>query len=154
MESNVSLMVGKRVLQGYVWGIRGNGAIYPRHWRPFWQGNVRSQKYWNFLDFSIRAGFIQMIPCDVTACRGDYKRIVLGSQNNSSLLSDWDRLWSANAFEESLFGVLSAVRASKLLEAERIESAVAVLISELLSVCVANLSKFVFPVCVFRSICE
>ncbi|GBO03485.1 hypothetical protein AVEN_67647-1 [Araneus ventricosus] len=26
------------------------------------------------------SGFIQMIPCDVTACRGDYKRTVLRSQ--------------------------------------------------------------------------
>ncbi|GBM71415.1 hypothetical protein AVEN_208127-1 [Araneus ventricosus] len=27
LPSNVSLMVGKRVLQGYVWECRGNGAI-------------------------------------------------------------------------------------------------------------------------------
>ncbi|GBN09509.1 hypothetical protein AVEN_6976-1 [Araneus ventricosus] len=26
------------------------------------------------------SGFIQMIPCDVTACRGEYKRTVLRSQ--------------------------------------------------------------------------
>ncbi|GBN43122.1 hypothetical protein AVEN_147328-1 [Araneus ventricosus] len=30
-----------------------------------------------------RSGFVQMIACDVTACLGDYKRTVLGSQNNS-----------------------------------------------------------------------
>ncbi|GBO10716.1 hypothetical protein AVEN_32885-1 [Araneus ventricosus] len=29
LPSNVSLMVGKRVLQGYVWKVRGNGAIDP-----------------------------------------------------------------------------------------------------------------------------
>ncbi|GBM80121.1 hypothetical protein AVEN_186363-1 [Araneus ventricosus] len=53
----------------------------------------------------------QMTPCDVTACRGDYKRTVLGSQSSSSVLIDWDRLWN-------LFGDLSAVRASQLLDAE------------------------------------
>ncbi|GBM61943.1 hypothetical protein AVEN_272807-1 [Araneus ventricosus] len=30
-----------------------------------------------------RSGFIQMIPCDVTACRGHYKRTVLRSQDNT-----------------------------------------------------------------------
>ncbi|GBM71142.1 hypothetical protein AVEN_2758-1 [Araneus ventricosus] len=45
-----------------------------------------------------------MIPCDVTACRRDYKRTVLGSQK------EWcvDRLGTSL---ESLFGVLSSVRA-------------------------------------------
>ncbi|GBM69687.1 hypothetical protein AVEN_49060-1 [Araneus ventricosus] len=31
------------------------------------------------------AEIIQMIPSDVTACRGDYKRTVLRSQSNSSV---------------------------------------------------------------------
>ncbi|GBO41333.1 hypothetical protein AVEN_80491-1, partial [Araneus ventricosus] len=61
-----------------------------------------------------RSGFIQTIPCDVSACQGDYKRTVLRLQSSSSVLIDWDRLWSAN-----VFGVLSAVRASKLLDTER-----------------------------------
>ncbi|GBO09909.1 hypothetical protein AVEN_1636-1 [Araneus ventricosus] len=37
LRSNVSLMVGKRVLQGYVWEYRRNGAIDLRPWRPFWR---------------------------------------------------------------------------------------------------------------------
>ncbi|GBM62957.1 hypothetical protein AVEN_131134-1 [Araneus ventricosus] len=82
-------MIGKRVLQGYVWEFRGNGAIDPRSWRPFWRRNrkllpiLESQNYWNFLDIPIRgpkSGFIKMIPCDVTACREDHKSTVLGSQ--------------------------------------------------------------------------
>ncbi|GBM78743.1 hypothetical protein AVEN_145992-1, partial [Araneus ventricosus] len=52
-----------------------------------------------------------MIPCDVTACRGRlYKE-------SAWMTGNVDRLglpWSAN-----VFGVLSDVRASKLLDAER-----------------------------------
>ncbi|GBL66003.1 hypothetical protein AVEN_70320-1 [Araneus ventricosus] len=48
LPSNASLMVGKRVLQGYVWENRRNGAIDPRPWRPFWRQisrqNVGSEK--------------------------------------------------------------------------------------------------------------
>ncbi|GBL84227.1 hypothetical protein AVEN_118623-1 [Araneus ventricosus] len=53
-----------------------------------------------------------MIPCDVTACHGRlYKESAWMTEKNV------DRLvspWSAN-----VFGALSAVRASKLLDAER-----------------------------------
>ncbi|GBN02192.1 hypothetical protein AVEN_59419-1 [Araneus ventricosus] len=56
-------------------------------------------------NFSIAKGsrsrFFLMIPCDTTACPGDYKRTALGSQS-SSVLIDWND-----------FGVSSAVRAGK-----------------------------------------
>ncbi|GBM50505.1 hypothetical protein AVEN_254781-1 [Araneus ventricosus] len=77
-------------------------------WRRIWQRNLGSQKYWNFLDISIRkprSGFIQTIPCDVMVCRGDYKRIEYGIAENSVLIDfervgrlrsplECERLWS------------------------------------------------------------
>ncbi|GBN40128.1 hypothetical protein AVEN_244682-1, partial [Araneus ventricosus] len=36
LPSNVSLMVGKIVLQGYVWECRGNGVIDPDHGDEMW----------------------------------------------------------------------------------------------------------------------
>ncbi|GBM42623.1 hypothetical protein AVEN_148950-1 [Araneus ventricosus] len=89
-------------------------AILALTWRPFWRRKVGPQKCWNFLDIS-GSGFIQMISCDVTACRGDYKRIVLGSQRIESIDRmvwplECERLWNLS---------LSAVRTSKLIDAER-----------------------------------
>ncbi|GBM82780.1 hypothetical protein AVEN_10410-1 [Araneus ventricosus] len=68
--------------------------------------------------------YIQMIPCDVTACREDSKRIELGSQRCIvNELIDFERVdrlgFGVRTSLESLFGVLSAVRASKLLDGKR-----------------------------------
>ncbi|GBN22686.1 hypothetical protein AVEN_221989-1, partial [Araneus ventricosus] len=61
-------------------------------------------------------------PCDVTACWGEYLRAELGSE--SSVLIDWND-----------FGVSSAERAGEL---RAIDSAVIVVISDFLTVCVAK----------------
>ncbi|GBN99755.1 hypothetical protein AVEN_140080-1 [Araneus ventricosus] len=61
-------------------------------------------------------------PCDVTACREEYIRAALGSER--CVLIDWND-----------FGVSSAVRAGEL---SAIESAVIVVISYSLTVCVAK----------------
>ncbi|GBN10519.1 hypothetical protein AVEN_118428-1 [Araneus ventricosus] len=95
-------MVGKRVLQGYVWECWGNGAINPP---------TLATKMWGlgtagiFLT-SLLGTMIWIYPCDVMACRGDYKRTVLGSQSKSSELIDWDRLWCSNIFGISLWSFI------------------------------------------------
>ncbi|GBL97202.1 hypothetical protein AVEN_144634-1 [Araneus ventricosus] len=81
-----------------------------------------------------------MIPCDVTACRGDYKSTVLGSQSSSVVDRlgsplDCERLWNLSLEFCPLCELVNCLKSSG------IESAVAVLISELPSVCVANLCK-------------
>ncbi|GBO24554.1 hypothetical protein AVEN_257524-1 [Araneus ventricosus] len=63
-------------------------------------------------------------PCDVTACRREYIRTALGSEG---ALIDWND-----------FGVSSAVRAGKPVSWELFENAVIVVISYLLTVCVAK----------------
>ncbi|GBN87521.1 hypothetical protein AVEN_56239-1 [Araneus ventricosus] len=50
---------------------------------------------------------------------------------------DWERLWSANAFEEPLWSFVCSA-SWKAGELSAIESAVTAIISELLSVCVAR----------------
>ncbi|GBO23218.1 hypothetical protein AVEN_99004-1 [Araneus ventricosus] len=68
LPSNVSLMGGKRVLQRYVLECRENGVIDPRPSPQIWQRNVGSQKYWNFLDISIRDRGQDLTRClDVTS---------------------------------------------------------------------------------------
>ncbi|GBN27335.1 hypothetical protein AVEN_21558-1 [Araneus ventricosus] len=92
--------------------------------------------------------FFQMIPCDVTACWRDYKKTVLGSQS-SSVLIDWNGLWSFvcsaswKASEPSAIESAVSVIISDLLTVyvAKSESAVTVITSELLSVSVANLYK-------------
>ncbi|GBM07803.1 hypothetical protein AVEN_33091-1 [Araneus ventricosus] len=114
LPSNVSLIIGKRVLQECVWEYKGNGSINSRPWRQIWRlcrRNVGSQKYWNFLDISTR-GRDPDLTSDVTACRGTIK----GPSSDRRIIVRVDRLGSPL---ESLFGALSAVRASKLLDAER-----------------------------------
>ncbi|GBM49790.1 hypothetical protein AVEN_266125-1 [Araneus ventricosus] len=61
-------------------------------------------------------------PCDFAACRGEYIRAALGSER--ALLFHWND-----------FGVSSVVRARKL---SAIESAVIVVISDVLTACVAK----------------
>ncbi|GBL63234.1 hypothetical protein AVEN_2036-1 [Araneus ventricosus] len=51
-----------------------------------------------------------MIPCDVTSYRGGYKKTVLGSQVVCVLI-DFERADRLRSYLESLFGVLSDVRA-------------------------------------------
>ncbi|GBN66765.1 hypothetical protein AVEN_230364-1 [Araneus ventricosus] len=86
-----------------------------------------------------------MIPCDGTACRGDHKKTVLGSQGTKSVLIDWDRshlecerLWDLSLEFYPLCELVSCEPPSG------IERAVVFLISELLSVCVANLCECCF----------
>ncbi|GBM03413.1 hypothetical protein AVEN_265456-1 [Araneus ventricosus] len=76
-----------------------------------------------------RSGFLQRFPCDVTPCEEDYKY--------TAVRIDWERLSSANAFEESLWSFVCSA-SWKAGELSVIESAVIVIISELLSVCVAR----------------
>ncbi|GBN48297.1 hypothetical protein AVEN_9111-1 [Araneus ventricosus] len=106
---------------------------------------------------------------------------VLGSLGESSsnrlwtlnVLVSWELLWSANAFEETLWSFVCSA-SWKAGELSAIESAVAVIISKLLSVCVArsvsaviacDLRLFVFLTCIseivpvtcvscFPNICE
>ncbi|GBO27242.1 hypothetical protein AVEN_233636-1 [Araneus ventricosus] len=54
---------------------------------------------------------LQMIPCDVTSYREEYKYRRVRTRNNN--------IFGVRAFLESLFGVLSAVRAGKLIDAKR-----------------------------------
>ncbi|GBM37775.1 hypothetical protein AVEN_25887-1 [Araneus ventricosus] len=73
-----------------------------------------------------RSRFFLMIPCDVTACRGDYERTALGSQSSSELI-DWND-----------FGVSSAVRAGKPGE----------LLKVLLLLLLVNCCLFVLRICI------
>ncbi|GBN55493.1 hypothetical protein AVEN_189114-1 [Araneus ventricosus] len=99
-------MLWKRVLQGYVWECRGNGAIDPQKFGDeMW--DLKTTGIFLIFLLGPRSGFIQMIPCDVTACRGDFKRTVLGSQRigNSSVLINFqrvDRLGSPLEYERLL----------------------------------------------------
>ncbi|GBN55155.1 hypothetical protein AVEN_213937-1 [Araneus ventricosus] len=76
-----------------------------------------------------RSGFTQRFPCDVTPCQEHYKYTAVGF--------DGDRLWSANASEESFWRFVCGV-SWKASERSAIESAVTVIVSELLSVRVAR----------------
>ncbi|GBN53722.1 hypothetical protein AVEN_104370-1, partial [Araneus ventricosus] len=58
------------------------------------------------------SGFIQMIPCESRPV----EKTIKGPCSDHKIIVSVDRLGSPL---ESLFGVLSAVRASKLLDAER-----------------------------------
>ncbi|GBO39863.1 hypothetical protein AVEN_18624-1, partial [Araneus ventricosus] len=96
-----------------------------------------------------RSGILQGFPCDVTPCQEDYKYSVVGLNGES--------LWSANAFEESLWRFVCNA-SWKAGELSAIESAVTVVISDLLSVCVARYGSAVtviasdfLSVCVARS---
>ncbi|GBN51372.1 hypothetical protein AVEN_246906-1 [Araneus ventricosus] len=143
-----TLMVGKRDLRRFSPAMKGDQANdsrrWRRTWRPFWRFG---DKYDDFddkmkglentrifartlLGRDLRSIFERFI-CDIISCRKRYKH-----------------LWRA----KNLFGVLSAVRIG-------IESAVPVVISELLSVCANSLYNnniyFLFPVLgVFRNIRE
>ncbi|GBL89618.1 hypothetical protein AVEN_104588-1 [Araneus ventricosus] len=64
-------------------------------------------------------------PCDVTACRGEYLRAALGSER--CVLIHWNDFGVSSAVSSLEVGVLSAI-----------ECAVIVVISDLLSVCVAK----------------
>ncbi|GBN08260.1 hypothetical protein AVEN_80177-1 [Araneus ventricosus] len=76
-----------------------------------------------------RYEFLQRFPCDVTPCQEDYEY--------AAVRIDRERLWSSNAFEESLWSfVCSASWKAGGLSAN--ESAVTVIISELLFVCVSR----------------
>ncbi|GBM71168.1 hypothetical protein AVEN_193849-1 [Araneus ventricosus] len=85
-----------------------NGTIDPRPWRlgdEMW--DLKSTGIFLISLSGPRSGFIQMIPCDVMACRGDYKRTVIGSQRwTLSVLIDWHRLWSGNVFGISLLNFI------------------------------------------------
>ncbi|GBM64674.1 hypothetical protein AVEN_215942-1 [Araneus ventricosus] len=76
-----------------------------------------------------RSGFLQRFPCDVIPFQEDYKY--------AAVRIDWESLWSANAFEKSLWSFVCSA-SWKAGEVIAIESAVTVIISELLSVCVAR----------------
>ncbi|GBO26812.1 hypothetical protein AVEN_142857-1 [Araneus ventricosus] len=70
------------------------------------------------LEFSLYLCDVTVGPCDITAYREDYKRTLFGSQSNRVCRST--RIaFGMRASLESIFGVSSAVRASKLLDAER-----------------------------------
>ncbi|GBL79603.1 hypothetical protein AVEN_18164-1 [Araneus ventricosus] len=92
-----------------------------------------------------KSGFLQRFPCDVTPCQEHYKYSAVGF--------DGERLWSANAFEEESVGVSSAMRARKTGELRAIESAVTVIISELLSVCVARSGNAVTVIASDLTVC-
>ncbi|GBN71688.1 hypothetical protein AVEN_15893-1 [Araneus ventricosus] len=72
----------------------------------------------------MRSGFLQIFPCDVTPCQEPYKYSPVGFNG--------ERLWSANAFEKSLWRFVSSA-SWKAGEMSVIECAVTVIISELLS---------------------
>ncbi|GBM09858.1 hypothetical protein AVEN_199870-1 [Araneus ventricosus] len=79
---------------GKCMGTPGNGAINTRPWRQIrrlLRRHVCSQKYWNFLDISIRGRDSDLSIYHVRSrpCKGDYKRTVLGSQRKSECV---DRL--------------------------------------------------------------
>ncbi|GBN03987.1 hypothetical protein AVEN_137143-1 [Araneus ventricosus] len=46
-------------------------------------GTSKVLEFSRYLYWQPRSGFIHMIPCDVTACHGDYKRTVRESQKSS-----------------------------------------------------------------------
>ncbi|GBN64155.1 hypothetical protein AVEN_175037-1 [Araneus ventricosus] len=79
-----------------------------------------------------------MIPREVTACKGDYKRAVLGSQSNRVCV---DRL---GIVLERLRSSLESCDLVSCLTLSGIVRAIAVSISELLSVHVSNLCKCCF----------
>ncbi|GBL89641.1 hypothetical protein AVEN_104603-1 [Araneus ventricosus] len=91
-----------------------------------------------FLVFPLGAE-IQMIPCNVTAGRGDYKRTVLGSQSKHECFG---RLGSPLECERLGNLSLEFCPLCELVSCSTpigTKSAVAVITSELLSVCTANL---------------
>ncbi|GBN92345.1 hypothetical protein AVEN_214886-1 [Araneus ventricosus] len=101
--------------------------VMPEEWshrpRP-WRRNVGSQKYWNFLDISIRGldsdfiGFhVTSLPVGETINRpcSDHSVCVLINIERVNrlwtlkVLIDWDRLWSANVFGISLWSFIRSV---------------------------------------------
>ncbi|GBM22825.1 hypothetical protein AVEN_226491-1 [Araneus ventricosus] len=119
------LWLGRESYWGYVWECQGNGVMDPDLGDEL--GDHFGDEMWDpknagIFSISLLGAEIRIYPDDSMwrhGCREDFKRTVLGSQrvvvcrSTLNVLIDWDRLWSAN-----VFGVLSAVRASKLLEAE------------------------------------
>ncbi|GBN04332.1 hypothetical protein AVEN_49202-1 [Araneus ventricosus] len=114
-------MVGKRVLKLYVWECRGNGVI---DLGENFGDEMRDLKTTGIFLISLLGAEIRIypeIPRDVTACwetiKGlcsNHRVIMCVCRSTLIVLIYWYRLWS-----ENVFGVSSAVRASKLLDAER-----------------------------------
>ncbi|GBN77359.1 hypothetical protein AVEN_189682-1 [Araneus ventricosus] len=98
-------------------GIPGEWSHWPRPWRPFWRRNVGSQKYWNFLDISNRG-------------RDPY-------------LSRWFHvfLWNLSLDSLDFYPLCELV---SCYTPSVIESTVAVLISESLSVCCSSVQVLFF----------
>ncbi|GBO16524.1 hypothetical protein AVEN_88649-1 [Araneus ventricosus] len=112
-------------------------------WRQIWRQIEDFRKCNDFLDISIRRGDTRMcyiIPCDVTTSRASvYKR-----RANAFEERLWSFVCSASWKADELSAIESTVTViSDLLTVcvSKSESAVTVITSELLSVCVANLYK-------------
>ncbi|GBM99115.1 hypothetical protein AVEN_60461-1 [Araneus ventricosus] len=82
-------MVGKRVLQGLVWNDEQLPGLDHDLGDEFCDFGDKSKIPETIFSISLLGDEIrifQIIPCDVTACTGDYKRTVLGSQSSSVLI--------------------------------------------------------------------
>ncbi|GBN75684.1 hypothetical protein AVEN_224863-1 [Araneus ventricosus] len=91
-----------------------NLATTLANWREIWRlprRNMGSQMCWNFLDISIRRGDMLKCTSDVTACRGRLYEECAWTTEGVNI----DRLGSSWSAKD--FGVLSSVRANKLLGA-------------------------------------
>ncbi|GBM98368.1 hypothetical protein AVEN_137647-1 [Araneus ventricosus] len=110
-------MVGKRVLQGYVWEWWRNRAIDPRPWRqtwrPIWRRNLGSQNYWNFLDVCIRGRASDLSRLFYMTLHPVRKSIKARSCCDETSVFEHLRC------SENLFGYLFALRVGQMLDAER-----------------------------------